>query len=151
MSKNYRFILASNQVTKTDCPYCAAKKHWQHYIDTHTGEVLPAEHGRCDNEVKCGAWVTPYDTGYAKELFHYERDGITQTGMDWSRQEFTAPIRKPTLPPVHFDRVAFSETLVAHNYKRNGFIQNLAYRVPDPFTEEQLTRVIELYLLGIRQ
>lgn len=148
MNKDLRFILASNKVPKTDCPYCGAKRHWQHYIDTHTGEVLPAEHGRCDNENKCGAWVTPKDTGYAKELFYYERDGIAPPGMDWNRQAITVPMQKNTSPPVHFDRVAFSETLVAHNYKRNSFIQNLAHRVPYPFAEEQLTRAIELYLLG---
>lgn len=59
MNTEHRYKLASNKVKKLDCPHCGAKKHWQRYIDTETGEILPDEYGKCDNENKCGEWKPP--------------------------------------------------------------------------------------------
>jgi len=55
----HKYILASNKVPKLNCPLCGAKKHWQRYLDTDTGEVLPEQFGCCDNSAKCGHHVHP--------------------------------------------------------------------------------------------
>jgi hypothetical protein len=59
MHYKHRYILASNKVPKLNCPHCGAKKHWQRYLDTATGEVLPEQYGCCDNSAKCGHHVLP--------------------------------------------------------------------------------------------
>jgi hypothetical protein len=143
MNRKFRFALEAGS-KKHFCPQCE-KRRLVRYIDTETGNYLPTHYGRCDRESACQYHLNPYSDGYAKAI-EQEEKGLRS---DW-KPLFRQPVRReaPTSPPVHFDRVAFSETLVAHNYKRNSFIQNLAHRGPYPFTEEQLTRAIELYLLG---
>lgn len=144
----HRFKLASNKVRKITCPYCGAAKHWQRYIDTKTGEVLPDEHGRCDNEVKCGAWVKPQDTGYAKMIWEQEKQNRLEFPKSWKplRKPLSAP---PEPKPAYFDFETFKkETLNPDNYEKNTFLQNLFYNVPYPFKVEDVTRVVELYWLG---
>ena len=141
----YRYTLASNKVKKLDCPYCGAKKHWQRYIDIETGEVLPEQHGRCDNEVKCGKWVTPKDTGYAKAIWEQEQGNRAKLPTSWKPKRKKA-IPQPTPEPVFFDFETFKQTL--GNYDKNVFVQNLLCRVPFPFEADEVTKVIQLYRLG---
>lgn len=141
----HRYSLASNKVKKLDCPYCGAKKHWQRYIDIETGEVLPEQHGRCDNADKCGKWVTPKDTGYAKAIWEQEQGNRSEIPTSWKPQpKKKAP--QPEPEPVFFDFETFKQTL--QHYEKNTFIQNLFHRVQFPFEVDEVTKVIQLYRLG---
>ena len=146
----HRYSLASNKVKKLDCPYCGAKKHWQRYIDIETGEVLPEQHGRCDNADKCGKWVTPKDTGYAKAIWEQEQKvtGVTKVTVPKQKYFRTQPKPQPTPKPVFFDFETFKQTLQPERYEKNTFIQNLFYRVQSPFEVDEVTKVIQLYRLG---
>ncbi len=143
----HRYTLASNKVPKTNCPQCGAKKHWQRYIDIETGEVLPEQHGRCDNEQKCGHWVTPKDTGYAKKIWEQERGNYSElpNNMKPRRMRINP---KPKLKTVYFNFETFLQTLKPERYKKNKFIQNLLNRVKFPFEDSDITKVIKLYRLG---
>jgi hypothetical protein len=143
----HRYKLASNKAKKLDCPYCGAKKHWQRYLDTETGEVLPEQHGRCDNEGKCGEWVTPKDTGYAKMIWEHEQGNRLEFPNNWKPQRKRVILR-PTPEPVFFDFETFKQTLEPKHYDKNMFIQNLLYRVQFPFEVAEVTKVIKLYRLG---
>ena len=147
MTKEHRYTLASNKVKKLDCPYCGAKRHWQRYIDIETGEVLPEQHGRCDNSDKCGRQVTPKDTGYAKVIWEQERGNRSEFPNNWKPQRKTAK-PQPTPEPVFFDFDTFKQTLQPERYEKNTFIQNLFYRVQFPFEVDEVTKVIQLYRLG---
>lgn len=146
----HRYSLASNKVKKLDCPYCGAKKHWQRYIDIETGEVLPEQHGRCDNADKCGKWVTPKDTGYAKAIWEQEQKvtGVTKVTVPKQKYFRTQPKPQPTPEPVFFHFETFLRTLERERYEKNTFIQNLFYRVQFPFEVDEVTKVIQLYRLG---
>jgi hypothetical protein len=150
MNTEHRYSLASNKVKKLDCPYCGAKKHWQRYIDIETGEVLPEQHGRCDNADKCGKWVTPKDTGYAKAIWEQEQKvtGVTKVTVPKQKYFRTQPKPQPTPEPVFFDFETFLQTLERERYEKNTFIQNLFYRVQFPFEADEVTKVIQLYRLG---
>ena len=95
MTKEHRYTLASNKVKKLDCPYCGAKRHWQRYIDIETGEVLPEQHGRCDNSDKCGRQVTPKDTGYAKMIWEQEQKVTGVTKVTVPKQKYFRTQPKP--------------------------------------------------------
>lgn len=142
-----RYKLASNTVKKIDCPYCGAKKHWQRYIDTQTGEILPDEHGKCDNAIKCGKHITPKQTGYAKEKWK-EENGIES---DWQKL-FNKPLPKVNTlqieekEPAYIPVEVFQETLTA--YEQNTFIQNLLNNVAFPFSDADVSEVIQLYGIG---
>ena len=141
MNTEHRYSLASNKVKKLDCPYCGAKKHWQRYIDIETGEVLPEQHGRCDNADKCGKWVTPKDTGYAKAIWEQEQKvtGVTKVTVPKQKYFRTQPKPQPTPEPVFFHFETFLRTLEPERYEKNTFIQNLFYRVQFPFEADEVT------------
>ncbi len=40
--------------SKIDCPHCGGRKCYTLYIDTESGELMPAEYGRCDRQNSCG-------------------------------------------------------------------------------------------------
>ncbi|MFI2744197.1 DUF6371 domain-containing protein [Zhouia sp. PK063] len=146
MNTKYRYQLASNKVPKLNCPYCGAIKHWQLYIDIETGEVLPEQHGRCDNEIKCGEWVTPKDTGYAKSIWEQEQGYKT----DWNPQQPKRIKKSVNEPKRAFIPVeVFNRTRAG--YEQNTFIQNLLTRVAFPFEVQDIEKVISLYHLGTIQ
>ena len=142
----YRYSLASNKVKKLDCPYCGAKKHWQRYIDIETGEVLPDQYGKCDNDNKCGEWNDPYKDGFAKAIWEQEQGNKT----DWKPQH-----PKRTNKPVNKPKRAFIPVevfnLTRAGYEQNTFIQNLLTRVAFPFEVQDIEKVISLYHLGTVQ
>jgi hypothetical protein len=147
MNNEYRYSLASNKFPKLDCPRCGAKKHWQRYYDKKTGEVLPEEHGRCDNEDKCREEVTPKDTGYAKAMWAKEHGNRSEYQNNLKRQQ-KKPISKPDPKTVFFDFDTFKQTLQSERYNKNTFVQNLFNNVPFPFAVDDVTKVIQLYRLG---
>ncbi|UBM62781.1 DUF6371 domain-containing protein [Candidatus Sulfidibacterium hydrothermale] len=140
MAKKYRYILASNKVPKLDCPYCGAKKHWQRYIDTKTGEVLPDVYGRCDNANKCGKWISPYKDGYAKKIWKQEQE----QGQYKKYPKQTKPIKETPISFIPDKELKLTLT----GYEKNVFIQNLLTRVAFPFKKIDVERVISLYYLG---
>ena len=143
MNTEYRYKLASNKVPKLDCTDCGARKHWQRYIDIETGEVLPNQYGRCDNENKCGEWNDPYKDGYAKAIWEQEQGNKT----DWKPQtpkRIKKPLNKPKRAFIPSE--IFSRTRTG--YEQNTFIQNLLHRVPFPFEVNDIEKVISMYHLG---
>jgi hypothetical protein len=74
-NNQYRLEPYSGPSSRTTCPNCGTPRTFTRYIDTYTGELLPAEYGRCDREVKCGYARSPYS-------------GATRTGLGYS-----APIK----------------------------------------------------------
>jgi hypothetical protein len=141
-----RYLLASNKAPKLNCPYCGAKKHWQQYLDIETGIVLPKQHGRCDNSQKCGKWITPKETGYAKMIWESEQGVIGVTKVTVPKQNYFRT--KPKYRTVYFDFETFKKTLEPSRYSKNVFIQNLLNSEPFPFNVEEVTKVIQLYRLG---
>ena len=58
---NYRYTLEQykGRGSRYKCPQCGEQHCFVRYIDTHTGEHLSADTGRCNREVKCGYHRTP--------------------------------------------------------------------------------------------
>jgi len=138
--REYPYTLASNKAAKLQCPDCGAKKHWQRYIDTRTGKVLPVEYGRCDNESKCGAWNDPYDEGYGKS-----RGYLGANNHLINRSPHKTPVN---ISPVFIPEDVLTTTLNSESYEQNQFIQNLLTLVPYPFDVKDVERVISQYYLG---
>ncbi len=146
IQNEYRYILASNKVTKLNCPYCQSKKHWQRYIDTETDEVLPEDYGRCDNVSKCHAWNNPYKDGYAKMIREQEQGRYTGNCKSYQPNHCQKPVIKPK--PVFIPVEVFKQTLQPKRYEQNVFLQNLLTRVTFPFEPKDVEKVVSLYYLG---
>jgi hypothetical protein len=56
----YRLRPYAGRKSRTTCPACAKSSCFTLYLDTDTGELLPDEYGRCDHEVSCGYYLSPY-------------------------------------------------------------------------------------------
>lgn len=150
MTNEHRYILASNKVSKLDCPSCGAKKHWQRYIDKKTGKVLPDMYGRCDNEEKCGRWNDPYKMGYEKTIREQEISvkSVKSVNAQNKKYFFTNMKLTPKPEPVFIPVEVLKKTLEPKHYKQNIFIQNLLSMVAFPFEIKDIEKVISLYYLG---
>jgi hypothetical protein len=121
-------------VQKIDCPFCQAKKHWQRYIDIETGEVLPENHGRCDNSDKCGKWISPKDTGYSKIIWKQEKSSDSELLLK-HKNNSQKEIR---IEPIYFNNETFRYTLANDRYEKNVFVQNLIHKIQFPFEEDEV-------------
>lgn len=140
----YRYKLASNKFPKLSCPRCRAKRHWQRFIDTKTGSVLPEQYGVCDNTVKCGEALNPYKDGYAKMIFAQENGSRPKM---WKFKQTVPKLKEVEKPkPAFIPNDILNKTLLG--YEQNTFVQNLLQRINFPFEAADVQKVIELYYLG---
>lgn len=135
---SYRYKLASNKVKKIDCPHCGARSHWQRYIDIETGEVLPAEIGKCDNENKCGVHITPKDAGYAKEVFLQEKYKYKNYRLP-VKNKFTA---LPKIKPQFIDTQILTKGVFI--FEGIGFGKKLVSK----FGQKTVDEVLKNYRIG---
>ena len=148
-NQEHRYSLSSNKAKKIKCPYCQKPKHWQRYIDNETGELLPDSMGRCDNENKCGAWVTPKETGYALDVWKQENQNNYTAEKKYSTYTTTKQTKSiPVKPLVYFDKEIYSKVSNPSRYINNIFLQNLINNIPYPFPREDVYKVASLYQLG---
>ena len=144
MNAEHRYIFKKGS-KKHYCPECT-KKRFVRYIDTHTGELLPDQYGRCDRESKCGYFLNPYKDGYAKAIWEQEQGNKT----DWKPEQpkrIKKPVKKPKRAFIPVE--VFNRTRAG--YEQNTFIQNLLTRVAFPFEVQDIEKVISLYHLGTVQ
>ena len=115
---NYKYILDPS-TKKYRCKRCN-KNTLVKYLNTHTGELMNENFGRCDRESKCGFFEKP-------------------KGEKLSKHEYIHKKPKPT---------SFHEySLVSksgRNFKENNFIQFVKHLFGDIATKE----VIKKYLIG---
>ncbi len=141
----YRYKLASNKVQKIDCPFCRAKKHWQRYIDTETGEVLPENIGKCDNSEKCGQWVTPKETGYSKTIWEQEKSSF----YEFSYKHRHNLESESKTEPHYFDLETYKKALNPERLEENTFFKNLIkLQNQSSFFLEELNKVVDIYKIG---
>lgn len=136
---NGRKILANGNGAqmKHYCNCNDRKKKFVRYVDTVTGEYLPACYGRCDRDLNCGYHVNPYNDGYAR-LKQQEEKG--------KYSEKRKPFKPKTTPTSLIPHEILKGT--RKGYERNSFIQNLLKHVKYPFEVADIKQVISLYNLG---
>lgn len=104
--KEFRYILQPRG-KKEVCPYCNHRGTWRRYIDTLTGEILPATFGRCDRENSCAAFVQPYsDKDFLKEWESGRRESVPLAYV-------------PALPPVRKEPCFFPSDIVKRTTDRH--------------------------------
>jgi hypothetical protein len=141
----FPYKLASNKVQKIDCPYCGAKKHWQRYIDTETGEVLPENNGKCDNSDKCGKWIKPKDTGFSKAIWEHKKSSDSELSYKFKNNSQ----KEIRTEPTYFDFEIYKKALNPERLVENTFFKNLIklQNQSSLFTEE-LLKVFDKYKIG---
>jgi hypothetical protein len=113
-------------------------------MDIETGDVLPENHGKCDNSDKCGKWVTPKDTGYSKSIWGQEKSSVSE----FSHKYKTNSQKEIRIEPIYFNNETFQYTLANDRYEKNVFVQNLINKMPFPFDEDEVKKIIQIYKLG---
>lgn len=131
--KNYPYQLEKGS-KKHICPNCGQKTFVRYVDSDNKGQYLPDEFGRCDREVKCGYWETPYNNLYRPA------DGTFTPGQFQYRE----PIRPPETVFIPDEVLAQTR----RGFEQNTFLQNLIHRVPFTFPESEVVEVAELYKVG---
>jgi hypothetical protein len=140
MINEIRFKLQKGSI-KYQCPNPnCGKKTYVRYIDVTDGSLLPERYGRCDREIKCSYHLNPYQDGYAKRI-----DGaLYKIDLQIPALQISAKKISSAFIPVD----VFKKTLLPEGYMQNSFLQTLLNRVPFPFDEQDIEKVVSLYYLG---
>lgn len=117
------------------CPRCR-KKRFVRYVDTHTGNYLSVQYGRCDREIKCAYHQKPCQTELRRSKVH-EQNGKNIPNIGTSKAE-----------RFHLPMHILRRTQLAESYVRNQFLINLLTNVPFPVDFDALQEVVHLYKLG---
>ena len=119
MNNQYKYQLSPGS-RKYLCPGCG-KKRFVRYVDASTGELLPGKYGRCDREVNCGYFVSPYKDGFGRD----------------QQSNWTPPPPEPPKPTSYIKPETLKASLQA--YDQNNFVQWL-YSFLDEATALELVR-----------
>jgi hypothetical protein len=134
---NYSFTL-ENKSKKHICPACGEKR-FVRYIDTNTGEYLPAQYGRCDREVNCAYHLNPYKDGFSRNKGEKSEKQFPNFS---SKRKFCSnpnPV-SGTISFIPHDFFKLSRT----SYHHNNFVQYLT----TIFDIEIVCHLISLYHIG---
>lgn len=143
MEYNYRYKLEKTS-KKYICPDCG-KRRFVYYVDTHTGEHLPEQYGRCDRETNCAYHLNPYKDGYSKMIWEKENGRFSG---NWQPMQQLKRKPRPKPKPVFYPMEMMYKTLNPDGYGQNLFIQNLLNRIKYPFEVSDIEKVISFYYLG---
>lgn len=119
--KDYRYNLDTSS-KKHACPSCQ-RNRFVRYIDQATGEYLPDQFGRCDREVACSYFYSPYND------------------QTFARRKFVHIPRK-RVKPKFIHRNLYKKSLT--NYRQNNFVSYLKTL----FDDGKVDRLIKRYHLG---
>jgi hypothetical protein len=131
MSK-YRFILEpynSSPGNRFTCPQCDHEKEFTFYVDTLTGQRLPAKYGRCNRANNCGYHLSPYSDGYKSRDKIPLRNKIIESAI-------------PGPLITHIEKEELLKSL--KNYDENNFIKYITNLFGGTITQ----KLIKKYFIG---
>lgn len=137
----YRYQLRpySGPASRGHCPSCGDKhrRTFVPYLDTRTGEPLPAEYGRCNREEACGYHRSPYQVeadglSYKERLYQQSRpDSTTVLPITRGRTAQQVQPPRPTLPALPAHLLEQSMGCYEHNRFARLLYQHFGAAVAD--------------------
>lgn len=121
---NYRYTLEkyTGKNSRYTCPACGKEHRFTRYIDTHTGDHLSPEVGRCNREVKCGYHYKPKQYFEDNPLESQNSKGKTSKGTYPTPARVIASAAEPPRETPHTP-AELSATLC--DYEENHLVQYL--------------------------
>lgn len=129
--KKYDFVPYRGIDSKDTCPNCRKSHHFTRFYDTDTGDLLPPEYGKCDNEIKCGYVKTPYKHPTDKR----DNDRID-----------LAQIKNKSIHYNTMDESLLTESLSWN--KLDNFSKFLYSRFEKIFSKEHIKDILNKYQIG---
>lgn len=147
MTSNFRYTLETGSKKQQTCPKCGKPKTFVRYIDTRTGDHLPAPYGRCNREEHCGYSLNPYKDGYAKSVTDQGMNPGRSSVKAYASPKGTFKKQSEEPKPILIDNEILERT-IKNGFEKNVFIQNLLHNVPYPFDPGDVQKVAQMYRLG---
>ena len=126
MAPAFRYILQpyNGRRSRATCPACGGVGQFARYLDTETGEPLPAEFGRCNRESNCGYHASPYAHGPDGESYAHRAALRTAAGaVPAPYAPATHKLTGPPPPPIFIPAELYQASL--GRYERNNLARLL--------------------------
>jgi hypothetical protein len=120
------------KTTRHTCPACQTKHSFTLYLNGNTHEPINSKVGKCNREIKCGYHYTPKQYYADYQTTDYRRDVMHSVSK--------FKIIKPPCP-IGTLSIHFVEQSLSPHSNLVSFLQN-------HFSDEQVEKVFENYLLG---
>lgn len=124
---NYFYSLDKSS-KKYKCPKCGQKR-FVLYLDRENNEPIGPDFGKCDRLDTCNYHCPP------------PKNQNTNTNKQYYKKVEPSKV-------FFFDTEIYNKLLSPERYENNVFINNLLYNVPYTFDIKDVTKVVEMYLLG---
>lgn len=120
----YTLVPYTSRKSRSVCPACKRPHCYSRFVDVRTGELLPEQYGRCDHEVSCSYFVSPYRAeaggmSYAKQMKLGEKPVIS-----------LPPLASTYVRPTPAKVVCIPETVYQQSmrlYEKNAFAKLLRH------------------------
>lgn len=146
MSFTYRYQLRpyAGPASRATCPQCEQRRTLAPYLDTRTGELLPAEYGRCNREQACGYHRSPYHIeadglSYKERLYQQSLPADRVASVRPSTRGRTALAHRTPGPPMPTLPAELLEQSMRH-YEHNRFARLLTRHFGAVVAEDLLLR-----------
>jgi hypothetical protein len=148
---NYRYQLQKylNPASRERCPRCDKPREVTRYVDTETGEVLPAEYGSCNRKDKCGYHESPYQK---------DSNGDSYSKSVWLSERDSTPLHIPKLAPkprearevvkLYLSAELCEKTLKTSYFAQNNFARFVLRLCKDEAEMSRAISVLNSYKVG---
>lgn len=126
---NFRYTLEkyTGRNSRYTCPQCEEPHRFTRYIDTHTGEHLGHDIGRCNREVKCGYHKTPGqhfaenpivgNPKYQNSIRHVERRETSPDDMQRATSQHVSRLSRRSFLSPHNDEPISGSVLTTYDFQ----------------------------------
>lgn len=149
----FKFTLERYKTGKRfTCPRCGQKREFARYIDTHTGEYLSSDVGKCNRESKCGYHYKPrtyfadnpqFKTAHTAHQKNGKKTNASRKAL--INKNVPQAIYEPRKAADFIGKNVLVDSLA--NYEQNGFVQFLL----STFEQAAVLAVLRRYFIGTFQ
>jgi len=143
MQTENRYQFEKSPKRKGTCPACKHKNEFRFMYDTHTGERLPENFGRCERSNNCGYALYPTKENYTQ---HYCNKNNFNHSFNKPIMNHNTSNFNQTSPEIN--EIKFIDTNVVSRSKQAFYANNFVIWLQSLFDSETVNNLLKTYHVG---